>query len=107
MFAIVVRFDLPDEAAAARFDALVAEIVPDIHAQEPGTLVYTTHRVDDAPLSRLFYEVYRDRAAHAAHEARAEVAAFLDEVRTLVSAVRVEHLVPEHGAEGITADGPA
>ncbi|WP_129337545.1 putative quinol monooxygenase [Cellulomonas endophytica] len=98
MRALVVRFDLPDEAAAARFDALVAGVLPGIRTQEPGTLVYATHRVEDAPLARVFYEVYRDPEAHAAHESRPEVAAFLDEVRTLVSGVRVELLVPDEAA---------
>ncbi|WP_407343646.1 antibiotic biosynthesis monooxygenase [Pengzhenrongella phosphoraccumulans] len=95
MFSIMVRFDLPDDAAAASFDALTADVVPGIRANEPGTLVYLTHRVDDAPLSRAFYEIYRDRAAHAAHEARPEVAAFLRAVSRLVVATRVEYLIPD------------
>jgi quinol monooxygenase YgiN len=94
VFAIAVRFDLTDEAAAGRFDDLVAATVPGILAEEEGTLVYTPHRVDGEPLARLFYEVYRDRAAHAAHEARPATAAFLEQVNGLVSAVRAEFLVP-------------
>ncbi|GAB7193481.1 hypothetical protein NUM3379_41910 [Kineococcus sp. NUM-3379] len=94
MFALVVRFDLPDPEAAGDFDALVADVLPGISAEEPGTLVYATHRVADEPLARVFYEVYRDRAAHAAHEARPATAAFLERVGALVSAVRVEFLDP-------------
>ncbi|NHC16120.1 putative quinol monooxygenase [Motilibacter deserti] len=92
MFAIVVRFDLLDTAAAERFDHLVAEVVPGIRASEPGTLVYTPHTVQGEPLARVFYEVYRDREAHAAHEARPETAEFLREVRTLTASIRVELL---------------
>ncbi|NAZ81322.1 antibiotic biosynthesis monooxygenase [Kineococcus sp. R8] len=94
MFAIAVRFDLPDEESAATFDALVAQTVPGILAEEPGTIVYTPFRIDDAPLARLFHEVYVDRDAHRAHEARPATAEFLDRVRELVSGVRAEFLTP-------------
>ena len=94
MFAIAVRFDLPDADSAAAFDRLVAETVPGIRAEEPGTLVYTPHLVDGEPLARLFYEVYRDRDAHRAHEARPATAEFLRRVGELVSAVRAEFLLP-------------
>ncbi|NHC46463.1 putative quinol monooxygenase [Motilibacter aurantiacus] len=92
MFAIAVRFDLHDTAAAERFDELVALTVPGIRAEEPGTLVYTPHQVRDEPLARLFYEVYRDEQAHAAHEARPATAAFLEQVRGLTRQLRVELL---------------
>ncbi|RKS75498.1 quinol monooxygenase YgiN [Motilibacter peucedani] len=94
MFAIAVRFDLPDEQAAAAFDELVAATVPEILAEEPGTLVYVPHRIVDEPLSRLFYETYADREAHRAHEARPGTAEFLRRVGELVSSVRVELLTP-------------
>ena len=67
MFALVVRFDLHDQAAAAQFDALTGELAQHIASKEPGTLVYATHTVEDAPLARLFYEVYVDRAAFNSH----------------------------------------
>ena len=92
MFGIVVRFDLLDPEAAVRFDALVDGVVPGIRSEEPGTLVYTTHAVKDEPLARVFYEVYRDEQAHAAHEARPATAEFLREVRTLTRGIRVELL---------------
>ncbi|RZS91191.1 quinol monooxygenase YgiN [Motilibacter rhizosphaerae] len=92
MFGIVVRFDLQDEAAAARFDALVAEVLPGIRSEEPGTLVYTTHHVKDDPLARVFYELYRDEQGHADHEARPATAAFLHEIGPLTRDVRVEFL---------------
>ena len=97
MFALVVRFDLPDPQAAAAFDDLVRQVLPGIRAEEPGTLVYDTHTVEDEPLARVFYEVYSDRAAHAAHEARPGTAEFLAQVGTLVSSVRVEFLAPVPG----------
>ncbi|WP_432545365.1 putative quinol monooxygenase [Kineococcus sp. SYSU DK004] len=96
-FVIVVRFDLRDEAAAAEFDQLVAATVPGILAEEEGTLVYTPMTVDDEPLARVFHEVYRDRDAHRAHEARPATAAFLERVRELVTGVRAELCTPVAG----------
>lgn len=95
MYALVVRFDLPDADAAASFDGLVAATVPSMVEREPGTLVYTTHTVLDAPWSRIFYEVYRDREALDEHEARPATAAFLAEVRALGPVVRVEAVTPD------------
>lgn len=95
VFAIVVRFDLPDEAAARAFDELTARAVPLIRAREPGTLVYETHLVDDEPLARVFYEVYRDREAHAEHERQPHTMQFLAAVRALVTTMRVELLSPQ------------
>ena len=98
MFAIVVRFDLLDPDAAARFDAMVAELLPQIAAHEPGTLTYAVHAVDDAPLSRVFYEVYTDRAAHRAHEAQPHTASFLTAKDALLSGSRVDFLTPTSSA---------
>lgn len=92
MFAIVVRFDCRDAEGAAAFDALVDDVLPGIRDDEPGTLVYTTHTVEGEPFARVFYEMYADRAAHAAHEARPGTARFLAAMREHVSAVRVELL---------------
>jgi quinol monooxygenase YgiN len=92
MFTLVVRFDLTDAAAARSFDELTAAVVPLIRAHEPGTLLYETYSVDGEPLARLFYEVYRDREAHAEHERQPHTAQFLATVATLVTQPRVEYL---------------
>ncbi|GAB3598758.1 hypothetical protein GCM10027586_00940 [Kineococcus gypseus] len=97
MFAIAVRFDLPDEASARAFDELVERTVPGILAEEPGTLTYVPHRVEGEPLARLFYEEYADRAAHAAHEARPATAEFLRRVGELITSARAELLTPLGG----------
>ena len=67
MFALVVRFDLKDMTAVDAFDALVAELLPEISVKEPGTLVYTVHSVTGAPLSRVFYECYANEEAFHTH----------------------------------------
>ena len=92
MFGLVVRFDLRDDAAAAAFDALVADLLPRIAAEEPGTLAYEVHTVVDAPLSRIFYERYADRAAFAQHEAGEHTRRFLAAREPLVARLRVEFL---------------
>jgi quinol monooxygenase YgiN len=94
VFTLVVRFDLPDASAARAFDELTAAAVPLIRAHEPGTLVYETYAVEGEPLARVFYEVYRDRDAHAEHERQPHTTAFLTTLRSLVAQTRVEYLSP-------------
>lgn len=97
MFGLVVRFDLVDEDAAMAFDALTASTGDGIRAQEPGTLLYSVNRVQDAPLSRVFYEVYADREAFEAHEATPHVKRFLAERDQYIANTRVEFLTPTGG----------
>ena len=59
-FGLVVRFNLRP-GHEAQFDALVSETLNGIRNQEPGTLVYATHTLTEAPGTRVFYELYRDR----------------------------------------------
>ena len=94
-FALVVRFDVRDRPAAERFDELTAAVVARIAAEEPGTLVYATHTVVDEPLARVFYEVYRDRAAFDAHEQAPHVVDFHARKDPLLARPpRVEFLTP-------------
>ncbi|PPK65426.1 antibiotic biosynthesis monooxygenase [Actinokineospora auranticolor] len=92
MWALVVRFNLRDEQAAKGFDALVAETLPRIIATEPGTLVYAVHDVADAPLSRVFYEVYADKTAFDAHGDQPHIKRFLAERAQYLTDFRVEFL---------------
>ncbi|WP_026425426.1 putative quinol monooxygenase [Actinokineospora inagensis] len=92
MWALVVRFELRDEQAAQGFDTLVAETLPQIIAGEPGTLVYAVHEVAGAPLSRVFYEVYADKAAFGVHEEQAHTKRFLAERVQYLTDFRVEFL---------------
>jgi quinol monooxygenase YgiN len=97
MFGLVVRFDLVDDEAAKAFDAMVEETGKLIKSEEPGTLLYAVNRVDDAPLSRVFYEVYADREAFEAHEETAHVKRFLAEREQYIANLRVEFLTPVGG----------
>jgi quinol monooxygenase YgiN len=92
MFALVVGFYLRDEVAAEGFDALVAETVPLIRDAEPGTLIYAVHQVKDAPLSRVFYELYASREAFDQHESNDHTKRFLAEREQYLTRFRVEFL---------------
>lgn len=61
-FALVVRFTVR-LGAEGEFDETTARTVERIRAEEPDTVIYTCHRVEGAPQQRIFYELYRDRAA--------------------------------------------
>jgi quinol monooxygenase YgiN len=94
MLALTVRFDLRDAAAAAEFDQLTAITVGKIQEREPGTLVYITGAVADEPLSRIFYEVYRDAAAKDEHERQPHVRQFHAAKDALLIGKRVEFVEP-------------
>jgi quinol monooxygenase YgiN len=100
MFGLVVRFVFADEQAVAGFDALVAETLPQIREREPGTLVYAVHEVEGKPLERIFYELYRDRAAFDAHEEQPHVKHFLAKRGDFVASVEVDFLALS-GAKGV------
>jgi quinol monooxygenase YgiN len=92
MFGLWVRFTCLDTGSAAAFDQLVAETLPGIRETEPGTLVYAVHRVDGQPLERMFYELYRDRAAFQAHEEQPHTKRFLDARGQYLASYAVEFL---------------
>src|SRR2546423_4107707 len=92
MFGLMVRFTCTDGTAAAGFDALVARTCERIRANEPGTLIYTVHRVDGRPLERIFYELYGDHSAFEAHESQDYVQVFLSERTQYLSATEVDRL---------------
>jgi quinol monooxygenase YgiN len=70
VFGLVVRFNLK-AGTAEPFDALTRDVVAVIKQAEPGTLIYACHAVEGDADARIFYELYRDRAAFEEHE-RAE-----------------------------------
>ncbi len=96
-FALVVHFHLHDENAAKAFDELVSRTTPEIERLEPGTLAYLVHSVPDQPLTRVFYELYADRAAFDAHEEQPHVKHFLAERRQYLSGVDVTFMQAESG----------
>ncbi|MFC4591843.1 putative quinol monooxygenase [Sphaerisporangium corydalis] len=97
MFGLVVRFTCKDEASAAAFDQLVGETIEKIREGEPGTLVYASHLVEGQPLLRIFYELYRDRAAFDTHEEQEHTRRFLAARDELLASVEVDWLSLQSG----------
>jgi quinol monooxygenase YgiN len=84
-------FTLLDDRVAD-FDRLAEEMAERVSAGEPDTLVYVIHLVPNAPMQRIIYEVYRDRAAFDSHESQPYVQRFAAERRSLVLATNVIEL---------------
>jgi quinol monooxygenase YgiN len=95
-FALVVRFTVRP-GAEADFDDLIARTTAAIRAREPGTLVYACHRVEGQPRQRMFYELYRDRAAFEAHEQQDHVQHFLAAREDLLESTVVDRLMLSDG----------
>lgn len=95
-FALVVRFTVRAGSEAA-FDDLTRRALEGVREEEPGTLVYTCHEVEGHPQQRIFYELYRDRAAFEVHESREHVRRFLAERESLLETTEVDFLAPVMG----------
>ena len=80
------------EDRVADFDRLAEQTAEDVMTGEPDTLVYVIHQVPNAPMQRIFYEIYRDRAAFDAHESQSYVQRFVAERRSSVLATNVIEL---------------
>jgi quinol monooxygenase YgiN len=74
------------------FDRLAEQAAEEVRIQEPDTLVYVIHLVPNAPLQRIFYEIYRDRSAFDQHESRPYMQRFVAERRSCVLATNVIEL---------------
>jgi quinol monooxygenase YgiN len=97
MFGLCVRFTCLDADSATRFDQLVAQTVAQIREHEAGTLVYAAHAVAGEPLQRIFYELYRDRAAFDAHEGQPHTRRFLTAREQYLASVEVDFLTLRDG----------
>ena len=80
------------EDRAADFDRLAEETAEQVRTGEPDTLVYVIHLVPNAPLQRIFYEIYRDRAAFDSHESQPYMQRFVTERRAYVLATNMIEL---------------
>jgi len=84
-------FTLLDDKAAD-FDRLAEQTAEEVRIGEPDTLVYVIHLVPNAPMQRIFYEIYRDRAAFDSHENKSYTQRFVAERRSYVLATNVIEL---------------
>ncbi|MFB4305557.1 antibiotic biosynthesis monooxygenase [Actinomadura sp. GTD37] len=74
------------------FDRLAADLVKAALAAEPDTVVFACHEVVGGPTQRIFYQLFRDEAAFAAHRGQAHLRRFLADSRTHVLATNVIEL---------------
>lgn len=74
------------------FDSLTARALEGIRSMEPGTLAYVVHSSAEHPQRRVFYELYADRSAFAAHERFPHMRTFLAERPAHVDSVSVQFL---------------
>jgi quinol monooxygenase YgiN len=84
------------EDRVAEFDQLAEETAEHVRTGEPDTLVYVIHLVPNAPLQRIFYEIYRDRAAFDSHESQPYMQRFAAERRECVLATNVIELLVKY-----------
>jgi quinol monooxygenase YgiN len=80
------------EDRVADFDRLAEQTAEEIRTAEPDTLVYVIHLVPNAPMQRIFYEIYRDRDAFDSHENQSYMQRFVAERRSCVLATNVIEL---------------
>ena len=80
------------EDRVADFDRIAEQAAEQVRTSEPDTLVYVIHTVPKAPMQRIFYEVYRDRAAYEHHEQQPYVKRFVTARRPYVLATNVIEL---------------
>ncbi len=74
------------------FDRLTEQVVEAVRAKEPGTLVYIVHAVPTAPMQRILYEVYQDRAAYDEHLSQPYMTRYMAERRSMVLATNAIEL---------------
>ena len=83
----------------AAFEQAAQEMIAHVRANEPGTLAYVCHRGTAEPNEYVFYEVYTDDAALAAHSGSAQMMTFFGAVGGLLSGRPVIKMYQEIGGK--------
>jgi quinol monooxygenase YgiN len=91
LFGQIAIYTLLDDRVT-QFDRLTRHVVREVRASEPDTLVFIVHAVPSAPMQRILYEVYRDRAAYEEHKRQPYLAQFEIDRRPYVLATNVIEL---------------
>jgi quinol monooxygenase YgiN len=73
----------------AEFDRLAERAAEGVRTTEPDTLVYVIHVVPKAPMQRIMYEIYRDRAAFESHERQPHIQLFIADRASCVLATNI------------------
>jgi quinol monooxygenase YgiN len=77
------------EDKAAEFDRMAELAAEGVRTAEPDTLVYVIHVVPKAPMQRIIYEIYRDRAAFESHERQQHIQRFAADRKACVLATNI------------------
>jgi quinol monooxygenase YgiN len=80
------------EGQDGEFDELAERVVEQVRSHEPDALVYAVHSVPNAPMQRIFYEVYRDQTAYEEHKRQSYIHRFDVERANFVLATNVIEL---------------
>jgi quinol monooxygenase YgiN len=91
LFGQITIYTLLDDRLE-EFDRMTERVVDEVRTREPGTLVYIVHAVPTAPMQRILYEVYRDRAAYDEHLAQPYVMRYVAKRRSMVLAANAIEL---------------
>jgi len=91
MFGQIAIYTLLEDRVA-EFDQLTEAVVEEVRSREADTLVFIVHAVPSAPMQRILYEVYRDRAAYQWHTQQSYVRQFEADRRPYVLATNVIEL---------------
>ena len=87
------------------FDRLAERAAEGVRAAEPDTLVYVIHVVPKAPMQRIIYEIYRDRAAFLTHERQPHIRQFTADSASCVLVTNIIDLRLKYAK--VAALGPA
>jgi quinol monooxygenase YgiN len=101
----ILIFTLLDDRAAD-FDRFAEQAAEEVRTREPDTLVYVIHLVPNAPMQRIFYEIYRDRAAFDRHENQPYMQRFVADRRACVLATNVIELRVKYAKVAPLPAGP-
>ena len=77
------------EDKTREFDRLAERAAEGVRTSEPDTLVYVIHIVPKAPMQRIIYEIYRDRAAFLSHERQPHIRQFAADRASCVLATNI------------------
>jgi quinol monooxygenase YgiN len=99
----LLRVECRDDAAAAEFDKRAAKVFQQVRDHEPSTLVFASHGVKGQPLTRVFYEVYRDQAGANIHALAEPLRVLLARQDSLVVGVQIDQLTLNQ-AKGLPFD---
>jgi quinol monooxygenase YgiN len=105
-YGLIAIYTLLDDKVAD-FDRIAEQTAEQVRANEPDTLVYVIHTVPKAPMQRIFYEIYRDRAAFERHERQPYVKRFVTVRRPCVLATNVIELRLKYAKISPLAQGGA